>query len=183
VLFGVQTLSFSFFYAHSFWRKFRARFLPSGCHDAAAQEIETGATVHGAFHDFQPVDLSLDRTGAPGQRQGGVDGFDILTEAPRETFDAAVLGGLIQPSSWSASPCLIMVEKVFAKLAAWSIGGDSASSAVVNRRSSASSLSGSLISIRAALRVVGGGAGFAGGLAGEVRSASRSSRRRRAPIA
>jgi Mg2+ and Co2+ transporter CorA len=70
-----------------------ASILLGGCHDAAAQEVETGAAVHGALDNFQPVDLALDWTGAPGQRQGGMDGFDILTEAPRETFEAAVFGG------------------------------------------------------------------------------------------
>ena len=112
-----HVLGSSFFCVHSFWRKFRACFRLSGCHDAAAEEIETGATVHGALDDFQSVDLALNRTGAPGQRQGGMDGFDILTEAPREAFEGRCLRRLlIQPSSWSASPCLIMVEKVFGQI-------------------------------------------------------------------
>jgi hypothetical protein len=44
------------------------RFLLLGCHDAAAQEIETGVTVHGAPDDFEPTGLFLDRTTASGQR-------------------------------------------------------------------------------------------------------------------
>src|SRR3954469_18519261 len=62
----------------------------------------------------------------------------------------------IQPSSWSAKLCLIMVENALARSTAWAIGGDSSSSVVTNRRSSSLSLSGSLISRRAALRGVGG---------------------------
>src|SRR4051794_41263881 len=68
-----------------------------------------------------------------------------------------------------------MVENALAKSTAWAIGGDSSSSVVTNRRSSSLSLSGSLISRRAALRGVGG----FGGLAGVARSAGRALPRRR----
>src|SRR3954469_15257687 len=73
----------------------------------------------------------------------------------------------IQPSSWSAKPFLIMVENALDSSTAWAIDGDRSSSAVTNRRSPSSSLSGSPMSRRAALRAVGG----LGGLVGVVRSA------------
>src|SRR4051812_49510631 len=70
-----------------------------------------------------------------------------------------------------------MVENALARSTARAIGGDSSSSVVTNRRSSSLSLSGSLISRRAALRGVGGWT--LGGLAGGIRPAGGVLRRRR----
>jgi hypothetical protein len=61
-------LGSSIFCVHSLWMKLNVRFLLLGCHGAAAQEIETGVTVHGAPDDFEPAGLFLDRTSASGQR-------------------------------------------------------------------------------------------------------------------
>ena len=52
-----------------------------------AQKVESGAAVHGSFDDLQPVDLPLDRTGAPGQRQGGMYGIAILAKAASEALE------------------------------------------------------------------------------------------------
>src|SRR5690242_5349979 len=76
---------------------------------------------------------------------------------PAKPLKPSFSAALIQSSSRSARPSLIMVENALASSTARAIGGDSSSSAVTNRRSSALSLSGSLISRRAALRGVGGG--------------------------
>src|SRR4051812_49544951 len=70
-----------------------------------------------------------------------------------------------------------MVENALARSTARAIGGDSSSSVVTNRRSSPLSLSGSLISRRAALRGVGGWT--LGGLAGGIRPAGGVWRGRR----
>jgi hypothetical protein len=58
-----------------------------------AQKVESGAAVHGSFDDLQPVDLPLDWTGAPRQRQGGMHGIAILTKAASEALEAPVLSG------------------------------------------------------------------------------------------
>src|SRR4051812_11167509 len=82
---------------------------------------------------------------------------------PAKPLKPPVSAAAIQPSSWSARLCLIMVENALARSTARAIGGDSSSSVVTNRRSSPLSLSGSLISRRAALRGGGGFGGFGGG--------------------
>ena len=56
-----------------------------------AQKVESGTTVHGALDDLQPVDLSLDRPCAPGQRQGGMHSIAVLTQAPGKTVEAVGL--------------------------------------------------------------------------------------------
>ena len=58
-----------------------------------AQKVESGAAVHGSFDDLQPVDLPLDWTGAPRQRQGGMHGIAILTKAASEALEAPGLSG------------------------------------------------------------------------------------------
>src|SRR3954453_901249 len=91
---------------------------------------------------------------------------------PAKPLKPSFSAALIPSSSRSARPSLLLVENALASSTARAIGGDSSSSAVTNRRSSALSLSGSLISRRAALRGVGGWA--LGGLAGAARSAAGS---------
>jgi hypothetical protein len=44
-----------------------------------------------------------------------VDGFDILMEAPREAFEAAVLGGADPAVELVGQSRLIVVEKIFGK--------------------------------------------------------------------
>src|SRR4051794_41401468 len=97
-------------------------------------------------------------------------GIAVLTQAPGKALKPPVSAAEIQPSSWSAKPFLIMVENALDSSTARAIGGDRSSSAVTNRRSPSSSLSGSPMSRRAALRAVGG----LGGLVGVVRSPDRS---------
>jgi hypothetical protein len=43
-----------------------------------AQKVEAGTSVHGTLDGLQPIDLSFDRTGAPGQCQGSMYGIVIL---------------------------------------------------------------------------------------------------------
>src|SRR3954469_14076097 len=42
---------------------------------------------------LQPVDLSLDRTSAPGQCQSSMYGIAILTQAPGKALEAAIFSG------------------------------------------------------------------------------------------
>jgi hypothetical protein len=76
----------SFFCVHTLEMKiFRFPVLCSGKHPTT-QEVETGAAVHGSFDHLQSIDLSLDRTGAPGQGQSRMDGIAILTKALGKAF-------------------------------------------------------------------------------------------------
>src|SRR3954469_194946 len=63
-----------------------------GSEHPVAQKFKSGTAVHGSFDDLQPVDLPLDRAGAPGQRQGGMDGIAVLAKASGEALEAARLG-------------------------------------------------------------------------------------------
>ena len=58
-----------------------------------AQKVESGTAVHGPLDDLQPVDLSLDWTGALRQHQGSMHGIAILTQAPGKALEAAGLSG------------------------------------------------------------------------------------------
>src|SRR6478752_6186296 len=71
----------------------RSLFILCGGEHPVAQKVESGAAVHGSFDDLQPVDLPLDWTGAPRQRQGGMHGIAILTKAASEALEAPVLSG------------------------------------------------------------------------------------------
>src|SRR3954466_11904155 len=81
------------FVCTAFGRSFRPDFLLCGGKYSVAQEVEAGTAVHGSFDDLQPVDLSLDRTGAPGQRQGGMYGIAILAKAASEALETPGLSG------------------------------------------------------------------------------------------
>src|SRR3954471_13443860 len=81
------------FVCTAFGRSFRPDFLLCGGKYSVAQKVESGAAVHGSFDDLQPVDLPLDRIGAPGQRQGGMHGIAILTKAASEALEAPRLSG------------------------------------------------------------------------------------------
>src|SRR3954467_1078952 len=71
----------------------RSLFILCGVEHSVTQKVESGAAVHGPLDDLQPVDLSLDWTGAPGQRQGGMHSIAVLTQAPGKTVEAAGLSG------------------------------------------------------------------------------------------
>src|SRR4051794_30285693 len=86
-------LGSSFFCVHSFRKKLRPDFLLCGGEHSVAQKVESGTTVHGPLDGLQPVDLSLDRTRAPGQRQGSMYGIAVLTQAPGKALEAAGLSG------------------------------------------------------------------------------------------
>src|SRR4051794_27305315 len=47
----------------------------------AAEQLESGATVHGALDRLQPADLTLDRTRRPPRLERGPDGREVLPEA------------------------------------------------------------------------------------------------------
>src|SRR3954471_24931447 len=81
------------FVCTAFGRSFRPDFLLCGGKYSVAQKVESGAAVHGALDDLQPVDLSLDRPCAPGQRQGGMHSIAVLTQAPGKTVEVAGLSG------------------------------------------------------------------------------------------
>jgi transposase-like protein len=86
-------LGSSFFCVHILAMKIFYLRVLCGSEDSPAQKFEAGATVHGSLDDLQPVDLPLDRTGAPGQRQGGMDGLAVLTQAAGKPFEAVFLRG------------------------------------------------------------------------------------------
>src|SRR3954451_487774 len=79
------------FVCTAFGRSYRPDFLLCDGKYSVAQKVESGAAVHGALDDLQPVDLSLDC--APGQRQGGMHSIAVLTQAPGKTVEAAGLSG------------------------------------------------------------------------------------------
>src|SRR3954462_6247470 len=81
------------FVCTAFGRSLRPDFLLCDGKYSVAQEVESGAAVHGSFDDLQPVDLPLDWTGAPGQRQGGMHGIAILTQAASEALETPGLSG------------------------------------------------------------------------------------------
>src|SRR3954447_14569093 len=83
----------SFFCVHSFWKKLRPDFLLCSGEYSVAQKVESGTAVHGPLDGLQPVDLSLDRTRAPRQRQGSMYGIAVLTQAPGKALEAAGLSG------------------------------------------------------------------------------------------
>lgn len=68
------------FMCTAFERSYWLTFLLCGGKHSVAQKVESGTSVHGALDGLQPIDLSLDRTGAPGQCQGGMYGIVILTQ-------------------------------------------------------------------------------------------------------
>src|SRR3954454_20579430 len=71
----------------------RFSFILCGSEHPVTQKVESSAAIHGPFDDLQPVDLPLDRTGAPGQRQGGMHGIAVLAKASGEALEATRLGG------------------------------------------------------------------------------------------
>src|SRR3954468_22455115 len=78
-------------------RRARVRpFWSGGVEDTTAQQVELGATIHVALDRLEPVDLTLDGTVAPGQRQGRPHGIDVLQQAPGEATQARGLSR-IQP--------------------------------------------------------------------------------------
>src|SRR3954467_11859733 len=81
------------FVCTTFGRSYPPDFLLCDGKYSVAQKVESGAAVHGALDDLQPVDLPLDWTGAPRQRQGGMHGIAIRTKAASEALEAAGLSG------------------------------------------------------------------------------------------
>src|SRR4051812_27636405 len=81
------------FVCTTFGRSYPPDFLLCDGKYSVAQKVESGAAVHGALDDLQPVDLSLDRPCAPGQRQGGMHSIAVLTQAPGKTVEVAGLSG------------------------------------------------------------------------------------------
>src|SRR4051812_37537492 len=81
------------FVCTAFGRSWGQDLLLCGGEHSVAQKVESGTTIHGPLDGLQPVDLSLDRTSAPGQRQGGMYGIAVLTQAPGKALEAAGLSG------------------------------------------------------------------------------------------
>jgi hypothetical protein len=82
-------------------------------------------------------------------------GFAVLTQTPGDPFEAALFRRADPVIQLVGQSFLIMVEKDLIRSTAWTMGDDRSSSAVTNRRSSAVCLSGSPMSRRATLRVLG----------------------------
>src|SRR5712691_9381695 len=59
--------------------------------EAAVEEIEVGPAEHLALQHFQPVDMALDGTVAPGQRHPGFDGVIVLIQ-PRSKASQGLQG-------------------------------------------------------------------------------------------
>lgn len=53
--------------------------------DAYAQRVESGSTIHLPLDQLQPIDLSLNPSVAPGQRERGQDSVLILHPAANKT--------------------------------------------------------------------------------------------------
>ena len=60
--------------------------------NAAAKTIEFGTPVHLPFQHLQPVDLSRNRTVAPGLRQGGPNRRDIVDDPGGKAVQRSGLG-------------------------------------------------------------------------------------------
>ena len=73
-----------------------AKFGGSGCEEEpSAEEIEIGATVHGALQELETRDLPFGLPTAPRECQRSPDSVSVLTEADSKVLDdadAAVLG-------------------------------------------------------------------------------------------
>jgi hypothetical protein len=82
-------------------------------------------------------------------------GFAVLTQTTGDPFEAALFRRADPVIQLVGQSFLIMVEKDLIRSTAWTMGDDRSSSAVTNRRSSAVCLSGSPMSRRATLRVLG----------------------------
>src|SRR5690348_5272277 len=67
--------------------------------DALAEEGEAGAAEHLALEHLDPVDVSFDDAGVPGQGESGDDGVAVSADASRESVEAGqvVLADGVEP--------------------------------------------------------------------------------------
>src|SRR3954470_18748835 len=103
----------------------------------AAQQVETGTSVHLTLDDLEPVDLALDLPIAPRLGQCGAHRILIAPEA--NGARALASASRSQPSSASATWSLTIVTKRLTRSTA--MAGERSSSAATNRRSASSSVS------------------------------------------
>jgi hypothetical protein len=62
--------------------------------DTLAEEIEAGSAEHLTFEHLDPVDVSFDHAGAPGQGEAGDDGVPVAVDAGGERVEA---GEVVSP--------------------------------------------------------------------------------------
>ena len=91
---------------------------------AKTQEIETGAAIHGALDQLQTVNVSLDRTVAPGVLKGSENCCFIAAEVLCEVCQRAPGAASRQPGQAAASRCRMMRQNSRAREAQVAISGD-----------------------------------------------------------